>query len=48
MSESSSGKAVMWFVDVGEFDYEIQFGRITGGALYGPGRTIMSGSIVVK
>jgi len=29
------------FVDVEEFDYEIQFGRITGRALYGLGRTIV-------
>jgi hypothetical protein len=29
------------FVDVEEFDYEIQFGRITGRVLSGPGRTIV-------
>jgi len=35
------------FVEVGKFDYEVEFGRVTGG-LYGPGRRIISGSIVVK
>jgi hypothetical protein len=35
------------FVEAGRFDYEVEFGRAAGG-LYGPGRTIISGSIVVK
>ena len=35
------------FVEAGRFDYEIEFGRNPGG-LYGPGRTIIKGSIVVK
>jgi hypothetical protein len=35
------------FVEAGKFDYEVEFGSAPGG-LYGPGRTIITGSIVVK
>ncbi len=35
------------FVEAGKFDYEVEFGRASGG-LYGPGRTIITGSIFVK
>jgi len=35
------------FVEAGRFDYEVEFGRASGG-LYGPGRSIKKGSIVVK
>jgi hypothetical protein len=35
------------FVEAGKFDYEVEFGR-SGGGLYGAGRTIITGSIVVK
>ena len=35
------------FVEAGRFDYEVEFGRAPGG-LYGPGRSIITGSIVVK
>ncbi len=35
------------FVEAGKFDYEVEFGRTAGG-LYGAGRTIITGSIVVK
>ena len=35
------------FVEAGRFDYEVEFGR-SGGGLYGAGRTIITGSIVVK
>ncbi len=35
------------FVEPGTFTYEVEFGRTSGG-LYGPGRTIVNGSIVVK
>lgn len=35
------------FVETGQFDYEVEFGRAPGG-LYGPGRSIIKGSIVVK
>ena len=35
------------FVEAGKFDYEVEFGRTAGG-LYGAGRTIITGSILVK
>ncbi len=35
------------FVEAGKFDYEVQFGYSSEG-LYGPGRSIVPGSIVVK
>ena len=35
------------FVEAGRFDYEVEFGRASVG-VYGPGRTIITGSIVVR
>jgi len=36
------------FVEAGVFDYEVEYGRTTGGSLYGPNRTIARGTITVK
>ena len=35
------------FAETGRFNYEVEFGMIPGG-LYGPGRRIVTGTIVVK
>ena len=36
------------FVEAGVFDYEVEYGRTSGGSLYGPNRTIARGTITVK
>jgi hypothetical protein len=35
------------FAEAGKYDYEVEFGRAPG-ILYGPGRSIITGSILVK
>jgi hypothetical protein len=36
------------FVEAGVFDYEVEYGKTTGGTLYGPGRMIARGTITVR